>query len=301
MLVPSNSINVFDDSRANSSNWFNGRMNTHHLDFDPLVTGYAFIFWLHVPNWVTAKYPGFKNFTQKNFKAFEGLSDIELQTNQYIHTFNGNQYEVANTIQKANTNFSLQHQEFSGNPVKNMYQYWVSGIRDPETDIAPYAAMAGVDYMAKNHTGELLYVVTRPDANNFGKRIVEFSCYYTAVMPLNIPLQHYNYAQGTHDSPTIDIRFVGDMHIGKEVDDLAATTIMNHYGFRTADSIFGAYQEVVGGGPEFPEYARADGNIPNSEPGQINQGEQNTFYAAQDTFDTKVYDQEVDYASYVGS
>jgi hypothetical protein len=222
MLIPGKNINVFDmDQKRVQGSWFTGKMNTQTLDFDPLVTGYAFIIWTKLPFWVEKTYENFADMTQKNFKSFDGLANMDLQTAQYTHTFNGNAYEYATSIQKANTNFSLKHQEFSGNPIKNMYQFWITGIRDPETDIAVYPRAFGCTYGAKNHTGELLYIVTRPDANNVTMNNIEFAAYYTAVMPTSLPLGHFNYSQGTHDSPEIDINFVGDLHLGPEVDNYA--------------------------------------------------------------------------------
>ena len=226
MLVPGKSINVFKtkDVVTNGS-WFTGHVNTQNLDFDPLVTGYAFIYWTKLPFWVEQNYPNFKEMSTKNFKSFEGLSDIELQTGQYAHSFNGNNYEYATTITKGNTDFTLRHQEYSGSPIKNMYQFWISGIRDPETDIAVYPRAFGCEYGAKNHTGELMYIMTRPDVNNTGKNIIEFSAFYTAVFPTKIPISHLGFTLATHDSPEIDINFKGDMHIGPEVDEYAAEII----------------------------------------------------------------------------
>jgi len=222
MLIPGKSINAFKkEGTASQGNWFTGKMNTQNLNFDPLITGYSFIIWTKLPFWVEGTYGDFAHMTQKNFKAFEGLSDIELQTGQYAHTFNGNNYEYATTITKGNTQFSLRHQEFSGNPIKNMYQFWVTGIRDPETDIALYPRAFHCEYGAKNHTGELLYIMTRPDANNVTMQNIEFAAYYTAVFPLRVPIAHLGYTQGDHNSPEIEINMVGDLHIGPEVDDFA--------------------------------------------------------------------------------
>mgnify|MGYP007106421059 CR=1 FL=1 len=226
MLIPGKNINVFDmDKKRVQGSWFTGKMNTQALDFDPLVTGYAFIVWTKLPFWVEKTYQNFADMTQKNFKSFDGLSNIDLQTAQYQHTFNANSYEYATTIQKNNTNFTIKHQEFSGNPIKNMYQFWVTGIRDPETDIAVYPRAFGCTYGAKNHTGELLYIVTRPDANNVEMNNIEFAAYYTAVMPTTVPISHFIYNQGDHNSPEIDINFVGDLHLGPEVDNYAAAVL----------------------------------------------------------------------------
>lgn len=229
MLIPGKQINIFDMNASRvQGNWFTGKMNTQKLDFDPLVTGYAFIIWTKLPFWVEKTYTNFADMTQKNFKSFDGLSNMELQTAQYLHTFNANAYEYATSIQKQNTNFTIKHQEFSGNPIKNMYQFWITGVRDPETDIAVYPRAFGCTYGAKNHTGELLYIVTRPDANNVERNNIEFAAYYTAVMPTTVPIQHFAYNQGDHNSPEIDINFVGDLHLGPEVDNYAADVLLGN-------------------------------------------------------------------------
>ena len=226
MLLPGKQINIFDLGKQRvQGSWFTGKMNTQKLDFDPLITGYAFIVWTKLPFWVEATYENFADMTQKNFKSFDGLANMELQTAQYTHTFNANNYEYATSLQKQNTNFTIKHQEFSGNPIKNMYQFWITGIRDPETDIAVYPRAFGCTYGAKNHTGELLYIVTRPDANNVMNNNIEFAAYYTAVMPTTLPIQHFAYNQGDHNSPEIDINFVGDLHLGPEIDNYAAAVL----------------------------------------------------------------------------
>jgi len=271
MLIPGSMINVFDKSKTTTQgSWFTGKMNTQVLDFDPLVTGYAFIVWTKLPFWVEKTYENFSDMTQKNFKSFQGLTNLDLQTQQYIHTFNGNGYEYASSIQKQNTNFTMIHQEFSGSPIKNMYQFWVTGIRDPETDIAVYPRAFGCAYGAKNHTGELLYIVTRPDANNVQHHNIEFSAYYTAVMPTTVPISHFSYSQGEHSSAELEINFVGDLHLGPEVDNFAAKALQDSEQLNgqifakpypiltTADfdpSNRGEYEALKGGNASLKSYA----------------------------------------------
>lgn len=273
MIVPGKAINAFKNQGiTNEGSWFTGHMNTQKLNFDPLITGYAFIIWTKLPFWVEKQYPNFADMTQKNFKSFEGLSDIELQTGQYTHTFNGNAYEFATSITKGNTDFTLRHQEFSGNPIKNMYQYWVSGIRDPETDIAVYPRAFNCEYGAKNHTGELLYIMTRPDANNVDMPNIEFSAYYTAVFPTKIPLGHLAYTQNTHDSPEIDINFKGDLHIGPEVDAYAVEELKKAYAFVTS-GYFDPKSDSVGNGKTIGDRFDTDPNNYDFKPnnGTMNQ------------------------------
>lgn len=235
MILPSNDIRVYDNSLAEDKSFFTGGLNLQQLNFDPLISGYAFIIWDKLPKWVEDAYPGFRKMTEKNFKGFDGISDIELQTQSYSYGFNNNEYNVAAGITKNNTEFTLKHQEYSGSAIKNMYQFWISGIADPETGIATYPRKYGIDYAAKNHTGSLTYIVTRPDANNVDMKNIEFAAYFTNVFPTKIPLGHFAYSAGDHNLTEIDAPFKGNMHIGPKVDAWAAEQLRKAYTFVTED------------------------------------------------------------------
>lgn len=265
MLLPGNDANIraYDTTVSAQDDYYTGHANLQKLNFDPLITGFAFIRWIHLPTWVTDEYKNFATMTQKNFKAFSGISDMTLQTQSYMNSFNGNEYLVNGTIQKENNTFSITHQEFSGSPMKNMYAYWISGISDPRTGIATYARTANMEYGAKNHTGELMYIVTRPDANNVdNKHHIEFAAYYTNVMPLTIPLSHFEFTEGSHDIPEVQINFAGTMNLSPAVDNMANEILKDTYTFQTEDDFV-------------PIRTKADTNVSSSgdtlatyEPGQ---------------------------------
>lgn len=192
---------------------------------DPIVTGYAFIYWVQVPEWFEKdedlKY--FKQLTQVNFRSFQGISSIELQTGTVQTGFAGHEINVVTGIQRNNTDFTIGHKEYSGGVMTKMYQKWISMIRDPRTGVALYPKLYGVEYGARNHSAQLLYIVTRPDATNTAKNIIEYACFYSNVVPTNVPLDAlYNFELGQQDSPTIDIQFKGFPEIGPNVNAYAA-------------------------------------------------------------------------------
>jgi hypothetical protein len=227
-----NNVLTWSGKAADKNNWFYGNYNTGLLDFDPLITGYSFFKWTVLPQWFANRFPNFAEMTEKNFLEGFSLSDIELETSTISAGFAGNEYNVATTIKKGNTDFSIKHREFSGSPIRNMYQYWITGIRDPETGISTYGAAEGIIYGAKNHTGEICYIVTRPDANNTSTTNIEFACYYTAVMPKKIQLSQFSFSHGSHDLVEYDQNFVGCFHMGKYVDVFARNALKaNSYGF----------------------------------------------------------------------
>lgn len=217
----------------NADNLFAGqwRLDQTNIDrFDPFITGYAFVIWTKLPRFFdTAFATEFKALTERNFKSFDGISDIQLSTEDMTHGFTGNAMGIATNINKENTSFTLKHQELQGSPVRELYQYWTTGIRDPESGLAHYhGKMTGDNpllYSMQNHTGELLYVVTDPSGSTNG---IEFAAYYTNVFPTKIPLGHLNYSSGDHGLAEIDIEFRGNMHIGYYVNDLAKKLMVDY-------------------------------------------------------------------------
>ena len=191
---------------------------------DPIVTGYAFIYWVQLPEWFEKdddlKY--FKQLSQVNFRSFQGISSIELQTGTVQTGFAGHEINVVTGISRQNTEFQIGHKEYSGGVMTKLYQKWISLIRDPRTGTALYPKLYGVDYGARNHTGQLLYIVTRPDVTNTDKNIVEYAAFYSNVFPTNVPLDSlYNFEIGSQDSPTIEITFKGFPEIGPNVTEYA--------------------------------------------------------------------------------
>jgi hypothetical protein len=140
-----------------------------------------------------------------------------------------------------------------------MHQFWISSIADPETGIATYPKVYGLDYSAKNHTGEMMYIVTRPDVNNVEKRNIEFAAYYTNVMPKKIPLSHFEYSQGEHNLVEIEIPFAGNMHISSKVDNYAQRLLSTSYSFVT-QGLFDPEKANVGG-RYLSEFTNDTGNV----------------------------------------
>jgi hypothetical protein len=208
------------DTNPTDANFFNGSVPMENTAHDPYVSGYAFIKWLKVPTWIPNP-EQFKAYSEKNFKAFSGLSNISMGTAGVKAGFTETEVAYATSISKQGE-FSLKYQQHSGGPLKTIYDAWVSGIRDPKTGIATYPLTSGLPYHSSNHTGVLLYVVTRPDANNFGGKNIEFAALYTKVMPTIIHLDHYNFESGSHDVTESDQEFKAYMHIGAKVEDFAA-------------------------------------------------------------------------------
>ena len=206
--------------------FFNGHVSHGGNMKDPYVSGYAFIKWIKVPTWIhTDNGRDFVQLTERNFKGFSGLSDLQMDTGAITAGFTANELSFAKgTVQKPE-GFTLKYQVKSGMDIDRYYNTWVSGIRDPKTGIATYPKKSGLPYHSDNHTGILLYVVTRPDADNFGegedKSNIEFAALFTHVMPTKIMLDHFNYESGSHEFAEKEQEFKGYMNFGQAVDAFA--------------------------------------------------------------------------------
>lgn len=222
--------NPMETIKGPGSTYFTGIDDLINHKFTNLVTGYAYIYWVRLPEWFEKdddlKY--FKAMTQKNFRGFQGLSDITLNTNQIQSGFAGNEYDVVTGISRGNTEFTIQHNEYSGSPMTKMYKKWVENLRDSRTNIAVYPKNYNVEYSSYNNSGELLYIVVRPDANNSGADILEYAVYYSNVMPKSYPNGHWNYNLGSQETVQIEIPFSGVPEMNPYVDEFARKILKDH-------------------------------------------------------------------------
>jgi hypothetical protein len=246
--------NDLEPIKGATSTFFTGVDDLINLPFDPIVTGYAFIWWIQLPSWFELdpdlKY--FRHMTQKNFRSFQGVANIELGTVTQQTGFGNAEFDIAAGITKGNNEFTLVHKEYSGGIMRKMYQKWISYIRDPRTGIALYPKLFNVQYGARNHTGQLLYVMVRPDVTNTGSDNIEYAAFYSNVMPTTIPLGDlYNFELGTQDSPTVSITFRGFSEIGPDVEAYAKKVLREQI------------LKVTDGGDGIPFVDSYGTNVPN--------------------------------------
>lgn len=210
--------------RGSNNTVFTGIDDLVNMNLDPFVSGYGFIYWVALPSWFEQD-PDLKDYkvlSQKNFRSFSGINPVDLGTGQHQTGFAGHEFDVVTGISRGGNEFTIGHKEYMGSVMRKMYQKWITMIRDPRTGIALYPKMYGVEYGSKNHTGQLLYITTRPDVTNVGSSTVEHAIFYSNVFPTNIPFDTlYNFELGSQESPTIDITFKGFPEFGPDVDAFA--------------------------------------------------------------------------------
>lgn len=251
-----NSYNYLDGARRYNGdpthdNFFRGhfQLNQEYLaNYDPYTKGYAFWIWTKLPRfWEYAAfrpygqdaktfYKYFASLTEKNFKSFSGLSNIQLDAEAVTQGFGNEGFDAVTKLTVENREFSINHQEWQGSPLHQCYKYWITGIRDLKTNVATYhGAMVNnpeeMYYSMKNHTGEGYYIVTDPSAGIalmngvVNAQAIEFAVQYTNIVPTSIPLDHFNYSAGDQGFVEFDQTFKGTMNISQEVTENAAALL----------------------------------------------------------------------------
>ena len=207
-----------------NTNFYNGADDLVNLNFDPILpSSRAFIWWVQLPSWFE-KDPDLKNYKaicEKNFRGLSGISDIELQSVTQNVGFANHDVNYASGMQRGNTNFTISHKEYMGSPMRKMYYKWTNYIMDNRTNRSLYSEVFDVDYGARNHTGQLLYMTVRPNFADKKRKTVEFAMLWTNVYPTMTPLSIYNFELGDQNSPTLDIPFNGVPEISPEVEEYA--------------------------------------------------------------------------------
>jgi len=199
--------------------------NTTDFHFNPYISGYSFIKWIQLPPWFEQD-PYLKYFapmTEKNFRSFNGLGSIELQTASYQSGFAGRDIDVITGVNHMNNDFSISHIEWSGGLMRKLYERWLFNVRDPLTGVCLYPKKYGYEESAQNHTAQLLYINCKPSVTSvdgtpdISKSTIEFACWYTNVFPLQIDYSHMNYNVGEQNQATLEIPFKGLAHVGDRV------------------------------------------------------------------------------------
>jgi len=220
-------------------NLFQGMWKLGHdnlPEFEPFLTGYAFMIWTHLPLFCDEGWKNrFRIFTERDIRSFSGHSDLTLEFEEVTQGFGGNALPYATNMKKDETSFTMRFYEKAGSPIRNMLNYWLTGIRDPETGLATYHGKiedGTFQYTAKNHVGELIYIVTDPSGgvNKDGSGI-EYAEYWTNVIPTKIPRSHLDMEKNSHALVDIDVEFRGNWHYGQKVNELAVKA-MEQYAIR---------------------------------------------------------------------
>ncbi|MGL6099536.1 MAG: hypothetical protein ACRC0G_07910 [Fusobacteriaceae bacterium] len=200
--------------------------------FNPLVTAsHAFIFWTKMCPFVSLLPNGkelekiFKAVTEKGFKSFSGINGLQLGTETLASGSSGNDANIATVTTDDSNSFGIKCYEFSGRPIGNYIELIMTGISDPKTKVSTYHGLIAdgtMGYAPKNHTMELLYVVTDSTEVSTG---IEYSCLITNILFTESPRDFLNYDKGNTGIVEIDLNFTGVKYESPAINELATKAL----------------------------------------------------------------------------
>ncbi|MGL5745110.1 MAG: hypothetical protein ACRCXX_08165 [Cetobacterium sp.] len=200
--------------------------------FNPLTTAsHAFIIWTKQCPFVSLLPNGkelqkiFKTVTEKGFKSFSGINGIQLATETLTPGSTGNDANIATVTTDDSNSFGIKCYEFSGRPIGNYIELIMTGISDPKTKVATYHGLIAdgiMEFAPKNHTMELLYVVTDNTELSTG---IEYSCLITNILFTESPRDFLNFDRGNTGIVEIDINFTGVKYESPAINEIATKAL----------------------------------------------------------------------------
>lgn len=203
--------------------------NSNIGNYDIQIGGYAMFKWVNMPTFMELTNPSltkrFRNLTEKGSTSLDGIQDIAVQSEDITGGLAGNSFKVVTNVKDDFDTFSMKVYELNGSPIREAISYWVDGVRDRGYGTAQYHGIVDTiegGYSAKNHTAELLYIVTNP---SLSYNAIEYACLITNIFPTKIPMSHLNYSHGEHPVISFDLEFTAKKYESKYINQKAVEVL----------------------------------------------------------------------------
>lgn len=225
-------INEFNQDMTAYSIFMGGTNTKHGIlkQYDPLKTGYSRIFVTRTPRFMELMYENktrqFRHLLEYGFTAVDGIQGTTAEFAQMTGGYVGNSIDVFMSAKDDTNEITIKVYEYSGSPVREYTDLWITGMGDHKSGIAHYhgamnRALVGdlvLDFSQHNHTMEMFYVSTDPTglAEN-----IEYACLLTNMMPKSVKKDHFNYATGSHELVEMDLTFTCNKYESRQINDVA--------------------------------------------------------------------------------
>lgn len=217
------------------------------VQFNPYETGYAAFIICQMPKFIEllAKYDANYNKLISNwahiieyeFKNFDGLEGLTADTIQL-----GDDLNSINVISKVNmqsaSEFSLTYDEKSGSPLTKFAKLYLTGIKDPRTQVKTYHGLIHSNKMEPGFENEVftfLFITTDNTMREVENAVLLIGCQLNSA-----DLDMYNYTKGDISKREVTVKFSG-YPVQSTYIDKAAQAMMTY--LLSADA--GARQIIV--------------------------------------------------------
>ena len=217
------------------------------VQFNPYESGYAIFLICQMPKFIErlAKVNTYyrslmlnwEHIIEYEFKSFDGLEDMGADTIQL-----GDDLNNLNVISKVNmqsaTEFSLTYDEKSGSPLTKFAHLYLSGIKDPRTQVKNYHGLIHSGDMEPGFENEVFTFLFIATDNTM--REVEAAYLLLACQLNSAEFTMYNFTKGDINKKDITVKFSG-YPVRSAYVDMAASDFLK---FLVLDST-GARQIVI--------------------------------------------------------
>lgn len=186
------------------------------VQFNPYETGYAAFIICQMPKFMEllAKYDANYNKLISNwahiieyeFKSFDGLEGLTADTIQL-----GDDLNNINVISKVNmqaaSEFSLTYDEKSGSPLTKFAKLYLTGIKDPRTQVKTYHGLIHSNKMEPGFENEVftfLFITTDNTMREVEHAVLLIGCQLNSA-----DLDMYNYTKGDIGKREVTVKFSG--------------------------------------------------------------------------------------------
>lgn len=186
------------------------------VQFNPYETGYAAFIICQMPKFLEllAKYDANYNKLISNwahiieyeFKSFDGLEALSAETIQL-----GDDLNSINVISKVNmqsaSEFSLTYDEKSGSPLTKFAKLYLTGIKDPRTQVKTYHGLIHSNKMEPGFENEVftfLFITTDNTMREVENAVLLIGCQLNSA-----DLDMYNYTKGDIAKREVTVKFSG--------------------------------------------------------------------------------------------
>lgn len=204
------------------------------VQFNPYETGYAAFVICEMPKFMQALAEqdagyqklvnNFAHILEYEFKSFDGLQDINADTITL-----GDDLNSINVINKVNmqsaSEFSLTYDEKSGSPITKFCKLYLTGIKDPRTQVKTYHGLIHNGLMEPGFENEVftfLYINTDNTMREIEAAYLLIGCQINSA-----DTDMYNYTKGSIDKREVTVKFSG-YPISSPMVDRAAQDILTY-------------------------------------------------------------------------
>ena len=186
------------------------------VQFNPYESGYAAFIICQMPRFIellasqnTSYDKLMKNWAhiiEYEFKSFDGLEDMSTDTIQL-----GDDLNSINVISKVNmqsaSEFSLSYDEKSGSPLTKFAKLYLTGIKDPRTQVKSYHGLVHSNQLEPGFENEVFTFLFIATDNTM--REVEAAYLLIGCQLNSANLDMYNYTKGDIQKREVTVKFSG--------------------------------------------------------------------------------------------